>query len=135
MEASAEGLAVQVRLSASVSPSEDPEKVLDAMRKVLGDCDYSTASGRERMELASGSIACLHRLHDQLRDRHVRDAARRLLLRSLEGRRLTLLLHRQAATVGIIAVCSSEEESALGPLVLEVETEEPQRLIDWLTAY
>jgi predicted RNA binding protein with dsRBD fold (UPF0201 family) len=105
------------------------------MRQVLGGCDYSVDKGATSIRLRSTSPRCLQRLHDQLRDRHVRDAARRLMAASLEGDVLPLKLNRQAAAAGVLALCSNAVESPLGPLNLEMETGEPQRLIDWLTAH
>jgi len=125
----------KVELRATVSPSEDPQKVLAAMRQVLGDCDYTVDEGATSISLRSSSSRCLQKLHDQLRDRHVRDAARRLMLASLEGRVLPLKLNRQAAAAGVLALCSNAVESPLGPLNLEIETEAPEKLIDWLTAH
>jgi len=124
-----------VELRASVSPSEDPQKVLAAMLKVLGDCEFSVEEGESSIRLRSGSSRCLQKLHDQLRDRHVRDAARRLMLRLLEGNTLRLMLNRQAAAAGVLALCTTATESPLGPLKMEIESDEPQQLIDWLTAY
>ena len=128
-------LARRVELRATVSPSEDPQKVLAAMRQVFGDCDYSVDEGATSIRLRSTSSRCLQKLHDQLRDRHVRDAARRLMLASFEGNLLPLKLNRQAAAAGVLALCSNAVESPLGPLNLEVESEALPRLIDWLTAY
>jgi predicted RNA binding protein with dsRBD fold (UPF0201 family) len=124
-----------VELRATVSPSEDPQKVLAAMRNVFGDCDYSADEGPDSIRLRSASSLCLQRLHDQLRDRHVRDAARRLMLASLEGKVLPLKLNRQAAAAGVLALCSSAVESPLGPLNLEIESDDAAKLIDWLTAH
>lgn len=105
------------------------------MRNVLGDCEYTVDEGPGSIRIRSASSRCLQRLHDQLRDRHVRDAARRLMLASLEGNVLPLKLNRQAAAAGVLALCSSAVESPLGPLNLEVETESMQGLIVWLTAH
>jgi predicted RNA binding protein with dsRBD fold (UPF0201 family) len=126
----------RVELRAAVAPSEDPLKVLTAMQWILGgDCDYSLARSRTSIRLLSNSPRCLQRLHDQLRDRHVRDAARRLMLRLLDGSKLTIMLNRQAATAEVVALCTSATESPLGPLTMEVESDDPQQLIDWLTAH
>ena len=124
-----------MELRASVAPSEDPQKVLAAMRHVMGDCDYSVDEAEGSIRLSSSSQRCLQKLHDQLRDRHVRDAARRLMLRLLEGDTLNLMLNRQAAAAGVLALCTTATESPLGPLRLEIESDAPQKLIDWLTAY
>jgi predicted RNA binding protein with dsRBD fold (UPF0201 family) len=126
---------VRVRLSATLSPSEDPGKVLAAMKNVVGDRDIHIEEAADSIELSSTSIRSLQKVHDQLRDRHVRDAARRLLLRRQDGDNLTLLLNRQAAAAGVIVVCSNELESPLGPIVLEIHAPKSQELIDWLTAH
>ncbi|MDG7005986.1 MAG: hypothetical protein JRM86_03525 [Nitrososphaerota archaeon] len=122
-------------LRATVSPSEDPGKVLAAMRNVLGDCECSVEEAAGSVRILSNDVRCLQRLHDQLRDRHVRDAARRLMLASLEGSVLPLKLNRQAAAAGVLALCSNAVESPLGPLILRIESGSPQGLVDWLTAH
>jgi predicted RNA binding protein with dsRBD fold (UPF0201 family) len=129
------GLAERIELRASLSPTEDPQKVLAAMRQVFGDSECSVETKTYSVKLSPSSPKSLRRLHDQLRDRHVRAAARRLMLASLEGNLLTLKLNRQAATAGVLALCSNAVESPLGPLTLEIESAAPQKLIDWLTAY
>jgi predicted RNA binding protein with dsRBD fold (UPF0201 family) len=105
------------------------------MRQVLGECDYSVEEREASVKLSSSSSRCLQKLHDQLRDRHVRDAARRLMLRLLEGDTLKLMLNRQAAAAGVLALCTSATESPLGPLRLEIVSDAPEKLIDWLTSY
>ena len=49
-----------------------------------------------------------------------------------DGRRVTVLLNRQAAAAGVVALCTSATESPLGPLVLEIECDNPEsdRLAD-----
>jgi len=128
-------LAVTIFLHAAVSPSEDQAKVLSAALNVLGDCACDVVEGDGMVAIRSKELKCLQKIHDQLRDRHVRAAANRLILRMRDGRRVTMLLNRQAATAGVVALCTSATESPLGPLVVEVETDNPERLIDWLTVY
>ena len=126
---------LRLRFSATVSPSEDPRKVLAAMKNIVGDCDFHLEEAAGSIEISSSSIRCIQKVHDQLRDRHVRDAARRLLLRSQDGDSLRLLFNRQAAAAGVIVVCASELESPLGPIVLEIQAAKVQELIDWLTTH
>jgi uncharacterized protein len=129
------GGSLSIVLRAGVSPSEDREKVLTAVRNVLGDCSYQVEERDDAVILRSSEPACLLKVHDQLRDRHVRNAARRLLLKSIDGNRMRILFNRQAAFVGVIAAVSTGEESPVGPLTLELECEKPEELMDWLTPY
>lgn len=126
---------LRIVLRAELSPSEDGAKVLQAMRNVFGDCSYQVEEREGVVVLRSSGLGCLQRMRDQFRDRHVRDAARRLLLKSIDGNRMRVLFNRQAAFVGVIAVVSAAEESPIGPLVLEVDCERPEELLDWLTLY
>ncbi len=126
---------VKVKLEASIAPSEDPAKVRAAMVNVFGDSLYSFEEGERMLRASSDDPKSIRRLHDQLRDRHVRGAARRLLMAGRKGDRATVMLNRQAATAGVLALCSTEEESSLGPIYLSVESEQLEALIQWLTAY
>jgi predicted RNA binding protein with dsRBD fold (UPF0201 family) len=126
---------VSISLSATISPTEDPAKVLSAAQNVLGECAYQVEEGEGILTLRSREMNCLLKIHDQLRDRQVRAAANRLLLRMRDGNRVIMLLNRQAATAGVVALCTSAIESPLGPLVMEIESDKAQDVIDWLTAH
>lgn len=117
-----------------MSPSEDPHKVLDALKRIFAGKPIPSKNGR-MIRLISNESSSLSTLHDQLRDRHVRGAARRLLLTALEGNSTSLMLNRQAATVGVVALCSSPDQSPLGPIRVTIESRQVEAVIDWLTAY
>lgn len=126
---------VRIILRASVSPSEERSKVLAAAKNVFGDCPHKEEISEDEILLSSESMRCLQKLHDQLRDRRVRNAARRLLLRGRTENRLTLMLNRQAAFADIVVLCGSEDESPLGPIFLVMDSEEADKLVDWLTVH
>jgi len=126
---------VRVSLEASVAPSEDPAKVRSAMSNVMGECERSVDEGPRRIRMRSEGSASLTKLHDQLRDRHVRTAARKLMMLERSGKETSLMLNRQAACADVIALCGSEKESPLGPLLLKIESKELDSVIQWLTAY
>jgi len=126
---------LRVTVEASLRPSEDPAKLRKAVENVLGDCRHEVSLGSRAVRLTSDDNASLRMIHDQLRDRHVRAAARKLLLRGREGRRATLMFKRQAAFAGVLALCGSESESPLGPINLTIESDKVEAVIDWLTAY
>ena len=89
----------------------------------------------DRVRFASEDPACLVLLRDQLRDRRVRAAARRLLLRSEKASSAELLLNKQAASVGIVVLCGSPEESPMGPIRVRIRSGDLGKVVDWLTAY
>lgn len=126
---------LSLTLESGLSLSEDSQKVLGAMKQVLGDSRYSVEERSKSIRITSDDPKSIGRLHDQLRDRHVRAAARRLLLLGRAGDKTTVMVNRQAATAGVIALCDSEEESALGPMYLSIESKQLDAIVRWLTAY
>lgn len=127
-------LRVRVVLEASVSPSEDPEKVIRAMTNLTGGkgmVDPNT--GRPRV--VGDTLESLNEMREQFRDRRVRGAARRLLLYGVKGKTTSLMMNRQAAAAGVAALCGSPEESPLGPIYVTIQSKEVEKVIDWLTAY
>ena len=126
---------LRVSVEGAVSPSEDLAKVRMAVANVLGECRHEVEELPQMVRMTSEDSASITRLHDQLRDRHVRAAARRLLMAGREGNVATVMLNRQAAYAGVLALCGSQEESPLGPIHLTIRSEELDEVIEWLTAY
>ncbi|HUI85852.1 MAG TPA: RNA-binding domain-containing protein [Nitrososphaerales archaeon] len=126
---------VQASLRATVAPSEDPEKVRKAIENIVGPSSSSFEVDESRVRAWSKDRESLRVLRDQLRDRHVRAAARRLLIANRNRDSTQVMLNRQAAFHGVVALCGSEAESSLGPIYLEINSRELDAMIDWLTAY
>ena len=122
-------------LKATISPSEDPDKVVGALEKILGQSVGDVSLGSRAARIATDDAKALLRIRDQLRDRHVRSAARRRLLLNRERNSTSLMLNRQAATMGVLVICGSPQESPLGPIYLTIESERLDDVIDWLTSY
>ncbi len=108
--------------------------MLAALENVLGGSEYEIRNGPPRFRLSATSTKGLVRFRDQLRDRGVRSAARRFAIRNRSSDKVRFMLNRQAAFEGIIVLCSSEGESALGPIYLTLETRDLDAVLDWLTA-
>lgn len=126
---------VKVTLEAFVLPSEDREKVMGAMRSVLGGSPSQASMRGGTIILVTEDARALDLLRTQLRDRRIRGAARKVLLSGLKGGLASLMLNKQAAAVGVVALCSSPDQSPLGPIYAKLESEEISAVIDWLTAY
>jgi predicted RNA binding protein with dsRBD fold (UPF0201 family) len=126
---------VRVTAEATVRQSEDPAKVKAAVANILGECSHEVEEGPRVVRMTSVDNASLRLLRDQLRDRHVRAAARKLLMVGRQGSKSTLMFNRQAACAGVLALCGSESESPLGPIYLTIDSKELDDVIEWLTAY
>jgi hypothetical protein len=122
-------------LEATLAPSEDPKKVLGGMKSVLGESAALADQSRRMIKMLSEGLSSLNILREQLRDRHIRSAARRLLLLELKGDSTSLMLNRQAATVDVVTLCSSADQSPLGPIYMTIRSKQIEAVIDWLTAY
>lgn len=125
---------IDIVAEAEVKHSESKEKVAAAVAKLFGTNGELRVEDNEVM-FTSQDRSSLQLLKDQFRDRRVRAAARRLLLSSMQGGELqaVLLLNKQAATVGIAALCDDPRESPLGPIVLRIRSQNIAEVIDWLT--
>ena len=124
---------LDVVVETEVRRTESKEKVASAVSNLFKVGELRVEE--DRVVFTSENIESLRFLKDQLRDRRVRSAARRLLL-SNSGEdpfQTFLLLNKQAATVGIAALCDDPRESALGPIVLRIKSPRLQEVISWLT--
>ncbi len=117
-----------------MSPSESPEKVAAAVANVVGVDVAEVSRTDARVRFSSDEPGSLDRFREQLRARRVRSAARAALYRGKSGTSATLLLNRQAAAAGVVAVCGESEESPLGPIVMTIGSEKLDEVIEWLTS-
>jgi predicted RNA binding protein with dsRBD fold (UPF0201 family) len=124
---------VEVIAEAQVRHTESKEKVASALSSLFKAGELRAEP--DRVVYVSESIDSLRLLKDQFRDRRVRSAARKLLLANMEegAFQTQLLLNKQAATAGVAALCDDPRESALGPIVLRIKSNQLEKVIGWLT--
>ena len=120
-------------LEASISPSEDPNKVTSAMQKVVGSTQNQMSSDGSTARLVTRDPRALGWIRDQFRDRRIRSSVRRQFVVNRSGHSTILMLNRQAAAAGVVAICGAPEESPLGPIYLKIESDDLDRLVDWLS--
>ncbi len=126
---------IEIIAEAQVKKTESKNKVAEAVSNMFhGPGELRVEENR--VQFVSEDIESLRFLRDQFRDRQVRAAARRLLLSAAkdEAKQTFLLLNKQAATVGIAAICDDPRESQLGPIVLRIRSERLEEAIEWITS-
>lgn len=125
---------VTVYVEAEVNPTEDEEKVRQAINNVVGNAEITVkpaARGSTLTAEAKGQES-LVKLRNILRNDRVRDAARRLLFKSIRGETLSFYLNKQVAYAGHVSFCEETAESPLGPLRFQIKTDDAAQLVEWI---
>jgi predicted RNA binding protein with dsRBD fold (UPF0201 family) len=123
-----------VRVEVEVNPTEDPTKVKQAVENVLGSLKL------EEQRVARGSLLTaqtrgmenLSHFGSLLRRERIRAAARTILRRGRRGNIVAFYLNKQVAHAGHVSFCEPLAESPLGPIKVEVKSDNPSRLLDFL---
>jgi len=125
---------LRIRVRAPVKPTEDVEKVKKAVLNVFAGevVVLDEGGGYCTVEGYSTSREALVKLYNLIRAEQIEPAFRSYLLRNRRGNTITVLLHKQAAFMNKISLIDSDRESPLGAIHIEIETDNPDELIDWL---
>lgn len=123
---------VTISLSANINPSEDMEKVREALSNII-PMNYSFDGGM--LNARTEDLEALTNVYEKIRAKRSLGVLRRLLLKGMGDDSSTILLNRQAAYVGSVVFCETEMEGPLGPLTLVVKADKIMNFIDWLAPH
>jgi predicted RNA binding protein with dsRBD fold (UPF0201 family) len=125
---------VDVRVEVEVNPTEDVEKIRHAVENIFGAIELEEKP-RHRGSLLVGRAKneeCLSKFGNLLRRERIRDAARVVLFRGLKGNTVTFYLNKQVAYASHVSFSEPVGESPLGPIKIQIKTDNPATLIDRL---
>ncbi len=125
---------VTVFVETQINPTENEENVKAAVNNFLDSATITikpSIKGSYLTAVAKGQES-LFKLRNLLRNDRIRDASRRLLFKSIRGNMISFYLNKQVAFVGHISFSEESAESPLGPIRVNIETDNPEQLIDWL---
>ncbi|NYT00734.1 MAG: flagellar hook-basal body complex protein FliE [Methanocellales archaeon] len=113
-------------ISAPIHPTELIENVETAIKNIFPDAllQLEKDGGNRLVGKAS-----LQRLQELLRNQKIRDTARMELFKSRTGNGIEFVLNKQVAYIGKL----NFGEDSLGGIYISIETEDVEKLIDWLT--
>jgi predicted RNA binding protein with dsRBD fold (UPF0201 family) len=121
---------VELRIEASVNPSESPDRVKTAVANVI-QCSPEFRYG-SRVIGRSLNGESLRTIYEQIRSRSAMGVLRRVLVNNRVADSTSFLLNKQAAAAGIVVIIEEEQESPLGPIRVTLNSQEIDALIDWL---
>ncbi len=125
---------VTVFVETEIYPTESEDNVKAAVNNVVGNATITIKSSFKSstiIAVAKGQESLL-KLRNMLRNDRIRDASRKFLFKSTRGRMISFYLNKQVAFSGHVSFSEETAESPLGPIKVNIETDNPQQLIDWL---
>lgn len=112
---------VEVRLETRCHPTEERDKVVKAILALFPD------AGIEGDDPVIGISHSVEVFSQQLAKQRIRDAARNIMKRGIDGRQCTFRLNKQVATVGKVSF--SIEQHALGDVQVTITHDDIDGLI------
>jgi hypothetical protein len=125
---------ITVFAQTEIYPTESEDNVKVAVNNVLDNVALTvkpSVKGSSLIATAKGQDSLI-KLRNMLHNDRIRDAARRLLFKSIRGNMISFYLNKQAAFAGHVSFSEETAESPLGPIKIDIEAEHPQQLIEWL---
>ncbi|MFQ6068386.1 MAG: RNA-binding domain-containing protein [Candidatus Bathyarchaeia archaeon] len=125
---------VNVQVEVKANPTEDLDKVRQAVENIFGNLKLEEKPQHKGSLLVAQAkdTESLVKFGNLLRRERIRDAARGILFQSLRGNTITFHLNKQVAYAGHISFCEPVAESPLGPIRVQIKCNNPTKLIDWL---
>lgn len=118
-------MGMQITASAACRPTEDREKVHQAILNLLPDARLEDAENGVTARTDSGEA-----LRQLILDQHIRDTARSVMLRGVRGNVTSFVLNKQAAFMAKVSFI--EGPVALGGIEMTVESDDIAGTIDYL---
>ncbi len=126
---------LKIKVETIIKPTEDPVKVRKAVENVFtGEILVTNiGDGYKKVEGFSTRLESLSALYNLIRIEQIIPAARSYLLKGTKGNTIRFMIHKQAAYMRKISFVDSDKESPLGAIKFTIESQDPKRIIDWLT--
>lgn len=105
-------------IRAKLQPTEDQDKVAQAIRKIFGEIELETKQGVVSARLEG--VETLSGLRGRIAQDRIRDTVKTMLTRWAEGDVLSFGLNRQAAYAGHVSL-NLRGEDPMGPIQVRVE--------------
>jgi len=116
----------------SINPSEDPEKVKEAISNVLSDIEIH--SSNNSIKATSENLETLSHIFDVIHSRKTLQVYRRNLKKNCGNDSTWFYLNKQAASANVVVLCDEAEESPLGPIKIILTSNRIEDVIDWLVS-
>jgi len=125
---------IVVRIEVEVNPTEDLERVKQAVENIFGEVTLKAKSRTWGQLLVSKTHGTegLTKLSNLLKREQILAAARKVFRNGMNENSITFYLNKQVAYTGHISFSQQTAESPLGPINVQIRYSNPRKLINWL---
>ena len=126
---------IVIHVETEINLTESEQKVHEAIENIFGQMNTQIKPQHKGsiLQANTSSQDALIRFHNLLQREHIRAAARAVLLRGMGKNRISFCLNKQVAHAGHVSFSQEAGESPLGPIRVEIKTENPRETINYLT--
>jgi len=125
---------IVVHVEVEVNPTEDLEKVKQAVENIFGAITFKVKSRKWGQLLIAETRGPegLTKLSNLINRERIRAAARKVFRRGMDEKSLAFYLNKQVAYAGHISFSQQTAESPLGPIKVQIRCGNPRKLIGWI---
>lgn len=120
----------KIEFFCSVNPSEDPEKIIQAISNIFPNLKIKNANFS--ISAISESLTSLEKIIKFIHSKHSEKTYRKQLQRNLTNNSSWFYLNKQAAFAEKIVICDEADESPLGPIKVVLTSLQIDKIIDWI---
>jgi len=127
---------IKIQIEVPIYSTENPDKVRRALSNIVFGMSFSERIEDDVRYLSGTSegLNSLSQIQRHLKDQAISTFARKTLAKStIEADRIKFYLNKQAAFMGIVHFCDNKNESPLGPITIDIESDDINSVIDYIT--
>ncbi len=119
---------IRIAIYAKKNNSEDKNKIFIALSNII-KLDYNTVNNIIKAETSDYKL--LEDVYKILLSKQSIHIARKNLLKNVKNNSTYILFNKQAAMINSLVICENENESPLGPIKVEIQSDNITKFIDW----
>jgi len=125
---------VEVQIEVDVNPTEDEVRVKRAVENMFSGAQFELKPLKRGSLLTAKATGMdgLTKFYNLLRRERIRDAARTVMYKGVSGQSIVFYLNKQVAYAGHVSFSEPTGESPLGPIKVQIKSNSPKDIIDWL---
>ena len=121
---------VKLKVWCAIDEVENEKKVIKALKNLFPSIKFRK---EEEKVVGIGKKSDIEFLREKIWWKKILDTVRETLIQNLTNEKTELLLHKQAAFSGKVALVETDEESPFGAIHVEIMGKNLEEFIDWFS--